>query len=164
MSKVFVSYSSKDRGFVEQLVRDLHANGIQLWYDQWEMLPGDLLTDKIGTAIMDNDFFIVVLTRNSVASEWVRRELGVALQREFQERRVRVVPLLAEKCDIPAFLSNKVYADFTSGYREGLASLLKVLLDERLLTKPIKTTMPSDPRVVWDNVVADNIVDSNIAR
>ena len=162
MSQVFISYSSKDRGFVEQLVQDLHANGIQPWYDKWEMQPGDLLTDKIGTAILDNDFFVAVLTRNSVASEWVRRELGVAFQKEFQERRVRVIPLLVERCDIPAFLADKVYADFTGGYREGLGSLIQVLQGKPRLAKPVKSTLPTGSQVVWDNVAADNITNSNV--
>jgi len=71
MAHVFISYSSKDRGFVEQLVKDLRDNGIEPWYDQSEMLPGDSLTQKIGEAILDSDFLVIILSPNSIESEWV---------------------------------------------------------------------------------------------
>ena len=88
MPRVFVSYNSNDRGFVEQLVSDLQANNVQVWVDQFEMRPGDSLTQKIGAAILENDYFVVVLSPNSVQSEWVQRELSAALIREFAEKQV----------------------------------------------------------------------------
>ena len=96
MVRVFVSYSSRDRGFVEQLVHDLQENGINPWYDRWEMLPGDSLMQKIGDAILENEYLVVVLSPNSAESEWVKRELGLALTREFRERRVQVIPALLQ--------------------------------------------------------------------
>ena len=86
MAGVFLSYSHKDRGFVEQLARDLRANGVTPWYDRWEMLPGDSLVAKIGTALLKNDYFVIILSPNSVSSQWVQRELAAALHRELQKR------------------------------------------------------------------------------
>jgi len=60
------------------------------------------------------DYFAVILSRHSVRSEWVQRELQVAMQRELQERKVVVLPLLLEAVEMPPFLRDKLYADFTT--------------------------------------------------
>ena len=165
MPRVFISYSSVDRGFVEQLIRDLQANGITPWYDQWEMIPGESLTWKIGNAILDNDRMVTIMSPNSVASEWVQRELGVALEREFRERSVQVIPALIEDCTIPAFLRDKVYADFRSDYRKGLHDLLRAVGWSRV-ESAVVSNLPdlSTAHIVWGNVVGTNIRTENIAR
>ncbi len=163
MDRVFLSYSSTDRGFVEQLVRDLRANGVEPWYDQWEMLPGDSLIQKIGGAILDNQYFLVVLSPNSVDCEWVQRELGVALNHEFQEREVRVIPVLYQDCKMPPFLGDKVYADFRQNYRQGLSRLLGAI-NRRVTSTTLETSVPTKPPnyLVWNNVVGDSLRDENI--
>ncbi len=102
-------------------------NGVQSWYDNWEILPGDSLTHKIGESILDNDFFVVVLSPNSVDSEWVQRELDLALNKEFRERQVQVIPVLLRDCEVPPFLRDKVYADFRQDYHNGLVKLLRAV-------------------------------------
>ncbi len=72
-----------------------------------------LAVDKIGGAIDVVDYVAVVLSKTSVNSEWVQRELRLALTNEFQTRRVIVLPILLEDVVIPAFLRDKLYADFT---------------------------------------------------
>lgn len=163
MARVFISYNSQDRGFVEQLVKDLQSNDVEPWYDRLEMLPGDSLTQNLGSAILDNDFFAVVLSPNSVASEWVTRELGVALIREFQERQVKVIPVLYQECQIPPFLLDKVFADFRDNYGQGLNSLLRAVGSD-IPAEFVATSLPT-PRtqgVHWDNVIGTNLNSTNI--
>lgn len=74
---------------------------------------GDSLTKKIGQGIEDSHLLGVVLSHNSVNSEWVQKELQIALQKEISEKRVVVLPILIEKVVIPPFLRDKKYADFT---------------------------------------------------
>ena len=56
----------------------------------------------------------MVLSSNSVNSEWVQRELQLALQKELEEENIIVLPLLLEQVQIPPFLRGKFYADFTT--------------------------------------------------
>lgn len=165
MTSAFISHSSKDRGFVEQLARDLRGNGVQPWYDQWEMLPGDSLTQKIASAIWKNEYFVVVLSPHSTNSEWVQKELGVALTREFRERKIRVIPVLLRPCKIPPFLQDKVYADFQHKYRDGLVELLRALGSPRAIDR-VKTSVPDVPAdlLVWDNVTSINLTAANVMQ
>jgi hypothetical protein len=59
----------------------------------------------------------------------VERELEIAINREISTGEVAVLPLLYEKCGLPAFLVGKMYADFTSpaDYDENLEKLLRRL-------------------------------------
>jgi hypothetical protein len=54
---------------------------------------------------------------------WVKKELSAALVKELEQQSVYVLPLLVKKCDIPLLLRDKVYADFTASYDQGLQLL-----------------------------------------
>ena len=149
MTRVFISYSTKDRGFVEQLARDLQANFVTPWFDRWEMLPGESLIQKIGSGILTNGYFVVVLSPNSVDSEWVQKELAVALNREFKQHNVQVIPALLKECSIPPFLQDNVYADFSTDYYYGLGILLQALGQLRESDRP-KSEVPESSKIVWD--------------
>ena len=88
---------------------------------------GDRLIDRIQNAISEADFLAVVLSKHSVESEWCKRELGGALMRELEEKRVVVLPLLVEDCDIPIFLKEKLYADFRKDFESGFEALREAL-------------------------------------
>jgi hypothetical protein len=126
---IFLSHSSKDKFFVRTLADHLRQSGIKVWLDEAEINIGDSLTEKIGEAIQGTDFVGVVLSHNSINSEWVQRELQVALQKEIKGRRVVVLPILIEQVEIPHFLKDKLYADFTSSdkFEHELQKLLKAL-------------------------------------
>lgn len=129
MPSVFLCHSSQDKFFVRNLALGLAVHGVKVWLDEAEIQVGESLTDKIGKAIGEVDYVAVVLSHNSVNSEWVQKELQIALQRELTERQVVVLPLLLEPVDIPPFLKDKLYADFSDQerYSEAMKKLLKAI-------------------------------------
>lgn len=78
MPQLFLSHSSKDNEFVEKLRQSLKADGYNVWYDDWEIRVGDSIIQKINDGISESDFLIIVLSKNSVNSKWVREELNSA--------------------------------------------------------------------------------------
>jgi hypothetical protein len=127
---IFLCHSSEDKGFVRKLRRSLEQNGVdKVWVDEGELLIGDSLLKKIDQGITLTKYFGVVLSPRSVRSNWVRRELEIAMNREIESDQVVVLPLLYEPCDIPSFLRTKLYGDFTSPslYRDSLRKLLRRL-------------------------------------
>lgn len=124
---VFVSYSSEDASFAESLATALDHRNVGVWLDRWEIRIGDSLTKKIGQALHKNDFIVVVLSPASVRSEWVRQELAEAMLREIHQKRVVVLPVIARACQIPPFLTDKKYADFTRDPDLALSSLVDAI-------------------------------------
>jgi hypothetical protein len=109
---IFISYSQKDAPFVEGLAKNLVAAKHNVWIDRWELNVGDSLTQKIQRALTDSSAMLVILSRNSVGSEWCKRELSAGLIRELEERKTLVMPCVIDDCDVPLFLRDKLYADF----------------------------------------------------
>ncbi len=114
MSSIFLSHSSKDKFFVRELAERLREYGVKVWLDEAEIKIGESLTEKVGRAIDEMDYVGVVLSSNSINSEWVQKELQVAMQKEFSKKKVVILPMLLEHVEIPPFLRDKLYADFTS--------------------------------------------------
>lgn len=124
---IFISYSHQDKEFVDTLAGKLVRERKTVWVDRWELRPGDSLIQRIQDAVGEADGLVVVLSKASVASEWCRKELSVALTRELAEKRVLVIPVLLEDCEVPLFLRDKLYADFRSEFKDGFASLLEAV-------------------------------------
>jgi len=74
---------------------------------------GDSLIEKIRAGIDDMDYLAVVLSPVSVESEWVKREVDIAMNQEIRDRKVKVLPLLCGASKLPGFLEGKLYADFS---------------------------------------------------
>ena len=121
---VFISHSHHDKDFVDVLAAQLVLHKEYVWLDRWEIKVGDSLLDKVQGGIKSSSALIIVLSKSSVASEWCRKELNAGLMRELEERRVVVLPVLLEDCEIPLFLKDKKYADFRKDFDEGLRETL----------------------------------------
>src|SRR5438105_1672243 len=94
--KVFISYSHQDKAVVEGLAADLNSNGVDVFFDQWDIQPGDSIVDKIFTqGLAEAQLFVVVLSKASVSSRWVREELDAATIRRI-EGITKVVPVIIE--------------------------------------------------------------------
>lgn len=111
---VFLSYSSKDKQFVRSLAHNLRKQKISVWLDEVEIRVGQSLIEKLREAIDSVDFVIVVLSRHSIRSAWVLKELDIAMMREITTRKTKVLPILKEKVELPGFLEGKRYLDFTT--------------------------------------------------
>ncbi|PTQ87072.1 toll/interleukin-1 receptor domain-containing protein [Agitococcus lubricus] len=129
MSSVFLSHSHTDKPFARKLAAGLRAAGHVVWIDEAEINIGDSLVAKIREGLDQVDFVAAILSEASISSEWVSRELDIASNREIDEKRVVVLPLLVQKVALPGFLKGKFYADFTveEKYEEQLALVVRAL-------------------------------------
>jgi hypothetical protein len=44
---VFISHSAKDKPVARELAERLKRDGLRVWFDEWEIQPGDLISLKI---------------------------------------------------------------------------------------------------------------------
>jgi hypothetical protein len=89
----FISYSSKNQDFAERLHADLQAKGVRTWFDREHLKIGDKIRHGINEAIRVHDKLMLVLSENSIASDWVEGEVEAALERERREKRTVLFPL-----------------------------------------------------------------------
>ena len=129
MSSVFLSHNSKDKPWVRKLAERLTLDGITVWLDEAELNIGDSLIEKISAGIQDMKFVAAIISKNSIQSSWVQKEINLAMSKEIAGRTVTVLPLLIDNCTLPASLADKLYANFTSpeNYEVEYTKLLRAL-------------------------------------
>lgn len=124
---IFLSYSHADDVIANRLADDLRRHNTHVWVDTWELSVGDSIINKVQDAIKKSSALLVLLSKASVRSEWCKKELSAGLMRELEEKRVVVLPVLVEDCEIPVFLREKMYADLREDYDRGLNSILDAI-------------------------------------
>jgi hypothetical protein len=125
-ARVFVSYSSTDADLAHRLVSALLLNGLSVWFDQFDLDTGDSIYDKIEQGVIDVDYMAIVLTPSSIDSAWVTEEFTLARQRELEERRVIILPLLFAPVKLPLNLRARKHADFRD-FDRGFVQLMRAL-------------------------------------
>lgn len=78
----FISYSSKDEEFARRLHNDLQSEGVRCWFAPEDLKIGDRFRVTIDESIRLYDKLVLVLSENSVSSEWVGDEVEAALEKE----------------------------------------------------------------------------------
>lgn len=91
--KSFISYSSKDQKFADRLYSDLQNKGVRCWLATENLKIGDRMRVGIDEAIRLHDKLLLVLSKHSVASDWVEQEVETALDRERKEKRTVLFPI-----------------------------------------------------------------------
>jgi len=108
----FISYASKDHAFAERLHADLQNKGVRCWFAPEDMKIGDRLRPRIDETIRLYDKLLLVLSKTSVASQWVEQEVETALARERQQGTTILFPVridntvMAVETGWPALIRN----------------------------------------------------------
>ncbi|MFN8371620.1 MAG: toll/interleukin-1 receptor domain-containing protein, partial [Anaerolineae bacterium] len=116
MADVFLSYSRKDKTFVERVHASLAADGRDVWVD-WEDIP--LTADwwgEICSGIEAANTFIFVISPDSVSSPVCNMEIDHATR-----HNKRLVPIVRIPADEKAMLANLTQRELDDGIRKMLA-------------------------------------------
>jgi hypothetical protein len=121
---VFICHSTLDKTFVRRLCDELKKKQIRVWLDEEQILVGHDFVARMEEGIKSSDFTAVILSPRFVAhGPWAKEEYRSALTRQVKAKRIVLLPVLLESCDIPALLTSKKYADFTGTFEDGFKSL-----------------------------------------
>ena len=107
----FVSYSSKDWPVVSKLVSAL--KGHRVWVDKRIVELGDALPEKVESGIGGASSFILVLSKASLDSRWVKYESHMAVIRHLEDANFRILVLKIDDCHVPLRFRPFLYADLS---------------------------------------------------
>ena len=123
--KVFISYSHdtpEHRQWVSELAAKLHRKGVNIILDQWELRPGDDVTQFMERGIKDSDRVLVICTDGYVRKANAG-EGGVGYEAMIITRKLtedlgtnKFIPIIRQALGedkTPTFLGTRVYTDFT---------------------------------------------------
>jgi len=128
--KVFISHSSKDKRYAQRIAKSLKNQGIDVWYDDWSMRPGDSIVSKIEAGIADSNVLLILLSKASTKSSWVRAEINAFFNKAVADRNIRIIPVLIENVELPPLLRDRLCVDLRRDFEGGLATLVKSLQPE----------------------------------
>ncbi len=153
--KVFISHNKADKEIARMLAIALVEQGVDVWFDEWAILPGDSITGGIEKGISDANVFVLVWSEAADKSNWVDTELRAYLRRRVDDATLRIVPVLSDKTKLPALVADYRGFDLKEGMPlESIAAELTGnapdieiarLLQNRLMELTESYASPGDP-------------------
>lgn len=119
---VFISYSRSDGAFVKDLANRLREAGCTIWQDISALRGGQTWASEIDQAVRGSDLLIVVLSPDSSASEWVRKETLLAMK-----LRKPILPILFRDTEIPVQFVDLQFVDFRGDRQEATQKLFEAI-------------------------------------
>jgi TIR domain len=89
MYSCFISYSNKDHDLAERL----QDKGVRCWFASHDLPIGAKTWDAIDEEIKLRDKLLLILSENSIASDWVEDEVNKAFAEERDRKRLVLFPV-----------------------------------------------------------------------
>src|SRR5436190_22276939 len=96
---VFISYSRRESPFVDILLDSLEDESVDVWVDYRSLVPGKPWLNQILDGIRRADVFLLVVSKESMASANVELEYKQAL-----EQNKRIVLIVFDAVSLPPVL------------------------------------------------------------
>ncbi|NNJ84068.1 MAG: toll/interleukin-1 receptor domain-containing protein, partial [Gammaproteobacteria bacterium] len=121
---IFLSHNTKDKPQVRRLAEKLRDAGLNVWFDEWAVRPGDDIYLAIERGLEAARVQILCLSPAALGSDWVTLERNTVLFRDPTNADRRFIPLLLADCELPDTLRRYKYVDFRQESEEAFAELL----------------------------------------
>lgn len=92
----FISYSSQDEDFVKRLHSDLKNEGVGCWFAPKDMKIGDRIRQTLDDSIQSHEKLLIVLSQNSIDSDWVEKEIETAFEEERKTKSTILLPIMLD--------------------------------------------------------------------
>jgi beta-lactam-binding protein with PASTA domain len=126
MADIFLSYASADRDRAQRLAAVLESQGWSVWWDR-TIPPGSTFDEVIERALESARCVVVLWSRTSVTSDWVKTEAADGARRKI------LVPVIIERARIPLEFRRVQAADLSNWQGEPehpeLATLFRSITD-----------------------------------
>src|SRR5437016_169626 len=114
---VFLSHHTQDKPAVEALARKLSAQGLSVWLDKWNLIPGNPWQETIEQALQTCKTCAIFIGPKG-QGPWQHEEMRMAIDRRVMHKDVRIIPVLLpgserpQRSDLPAFLTRTTWVEF----------------------------------------------------
>src|SRR6266511_620323 len=89
----FISYSTQNDDFARRLHGRMQQERLRVWFAPEDMKAGAKIHEQIDQAIRMYDKLVLVLSEQSIQSEWVMTEIRKARKAELQDKRRKLFPI-----------------------------------------------------------------------
>ncbi len=122
---VFLSHSSKDKDIVRDVAERLRADGLRVWFDEWEIKPGDSIPKKVDDGLEQSRVLVLCMSANAFGSDWASLESYTYRFRDPLNKERRFIPLRLDDAPIKGSLAQFLYINWLKD--KGELDYLKLL-------------------------------------
>lgn len=115
---VFLSHSSKDKDIVRAVAERLRADGLRVWFDSWELRPGDSIPAKSEEGLEQSRVLVLCMSASAFGSDWAKLESYTFRFRDPLNRERRFIPLRLDAAPIKGSLAQFLYINWLPEVRE----------------------------------------------
>lgn len=127
--RVFLSHSSQDKKIVDKLFIELQKSQLHVWYDKYEIEPGDSITDKINEGLDKSDIGVICISNNFLKSKngWTKSELNYFVQRRMRDSHKAFIILNIDVTleELPPLIQDQRYIDYKD--KDSIRTLIDTL-------------------------------------
>lgn len=111
---VFLSHASEDVEWCKLFAERLRNDGVRVWFDYWEINPGDLFLARLNDGLKNSRKMVAVWSKNYFKEKktWTLAEGFAQQQPDVLAEERPLIPLLLTDCDIRPTFRNIIYLDF----------------------------------------------------
>jgi small GTP-binding protein len=121
---VFLSCSRQDRPRVQPLAQRLRAAGLRIWWDAWELKPGDNVRLAQERGLMSSRTLILCMSPAAFGQDWDRVASAMFRFLDPWSTGRRFIPVLLQECEIPFALRGYTYIDWRTESGDAFTRLL----------------------------------------
>ncbi|NOK07693.1 TIR domain-containing protein [Corallococcus exercitus] len=143
--RIFISYSHLDSEAVEHIASRLRSDGHEVWVDFQALAPGDNILEKVEQGLGAADVLIVVISKNSLRSQWALREFSAIAFQQISKRQRRIIPIRLDQSEVPSYLADRLYVDLSEDFHAGLESLSAGLKKSDTQTPGVELALSVNP-------------------
>src|SRR5947207_11668445 len=111
---VFLSHSSKDKAVVRAVAERLRGDGLRVWYQEWEIRPGDSIPAKVEEGLEHSRVLVLCMSAQAFGADWVQLEAGTFRFRDPLNKERRFIPLRLDDAPIKGSMAQFLYVNWGS--------------------------------------------------
>jgi hypothetical protein len=165
----FISHATEDKdSFVRPLAECLRRKRVEVWYDEFTLMPGKSLRKSIDQGLAKSRYGIVILSPHFLGKSWPEWELNGLVQRHISGSQNVILPIWLEigKEEISAYsppLADILAIRSDVGVEEVARQLLRVIQPEEsalVFARNLVVSKGYEPPVITDDWWLDAIESS----
>lgn len=137
LADIFLSYASEDRATARLVAQLLEGRSWTVWWDR-KIPPGVAYDEVIESEIGAAKFVVVLWSKSSIKSEWVKNEAASAVEQE------KLIPVQIDDSKLPLEFRRRQTLSL-SGWSGDASDTRLESLFEALSTKSARVTSSSEP-------------------
>jgi WD40 repeat protein/GTPase SAR1 family protein len=135
---VFLGHSVKDKPVMRALAERLMKDGLDIWFDEWEIEPGAPSASATDEGLERSRTLVLAMSVNAFTSEWEELERHTWIFRDPANTRRRFIPLRLDDVEILDTLKQFAYIDWRQKSEADYAKLLAACRPPAVLSVPVE--------------------------